>query len=62
MTKIQNVKPVWIINRMLMPVGTSEFPIHKCDFFPLGKAAQKFAARRTLRRPQPETCYDRQDS
>ena len=24
---------------MLMPVGTIECPIHKCDFFPLGKAA-----------------------
>jgi hypothetical protein len=51
---------------MLMPVGTIECPIHKCDFFPLGKAVPPivagFAARRTLRTPQPETCYDRQAS
>jgi len=30
------------------------------NFFSLGKAAQGFAARRTLRTPQPEIRYDRQ--
>jgi len=29
------------------------------NFFSLGKTAQGFAARRTLRTPQPETRYDR---
>ena len=28
----------------------------------MGKAAQGFAARRTLCTPQPETCYDRRPS
>jgi hypothetical protein len=40
-------------------LGTVECPIHKGGFFSLGKAAQGFAARRTLCAPQPETRYDR---
>ena len=40
-------------------VGTIECPIHKCEFFSLGKGAQGFAARRTLRAPQPETRGER---
>jgi hypothetical protein len=35
--------------------GTVESPIHKCDFFSIGKAAQGFAARHTVRTPQSET-------
>jgi len=35
---------------------TAECPIHECEFFSLGKAAQRLATRRTFRTPEPETC------
>lgn len=40
-------------------IGTTKCPIHKCAIFVLGKAAQGFPVRRTLRTSQPKTRGER---